>query len=495
MGMAKSITVIFLAFILLGAMASELKAEKKNTLRAVFLDEAGRPVEGVKAYIEEVQSRKREEKKSDKQGAALFKNLADGIYRVVGRKEGFAPGYRDGLRLAGDVEQKIEIALKPGDPMQKVYFEDPALQQKAYDLMIQGIEALKANRFDEAAQKLKESAEINPSNPDAYFNLAIAQIQTSRWEEAERNLARAIELQPDQQRYQEVKGLIPVLKLNAEGNQALGKRDFKTAIEKFSEMLKLQPNNPEVYYSLALAYTHDNQFDKASELIEKALAGKPNEPEFLNLKKAIEQRREAREANRYKNLFDEGNQLFQNKDYKNALEKFEAAAQLYPQDSAVWFNIAQCKIMLEDAAGAEAALNKAIELKPDEIKYKQNLAAFYLKQGKYDQGMALYEAMFKQAGQPLDDGFYRLGMEFLKSNRATEAEASFKKTLALNPNHAETLYQIGTLKYTIYLKERRAEDLAQAQDFLTRYTKVGKNNENLESARGMLAVISRMRTK
>ncbi len=288
--MARNIVVIFFAFILLGATASELKGEKKNTLRAIFLDEAGRPVEGVKAYIEEAQSRKKEEKKSDKQGVALFKNLADGIYRVVGRKEDFAPGYSDGLRLEGGVEQKIQIALKPGDPTQKVYFEDPALQQKAFDLMVEGVEALKANKFDEAAQKLKESAEINPSNPDAYFNLAIAQIQTSRWEEAEENLARAIELQPQQQRYQEVKSLIPVLKLNAEGNQALGKRDFKTAIEKFSEMLKLQPNNPEVYYSLALAYTHDNQFDKASEFIEKALAGKPNEPEFLNLKKARSER-------------------------------------------------------------------------------------------------------------------------------------------------------------------------------------------------------------
>ena len=123
---------------------------------------------------------KAREKKSDAKGKANFNKLEDGVYRVVARKEGFEPALHEFIPLKGSAQQSATVQFKPGDVKKQLYFESEALHQKSIDLLTQGTTSLQAGKFAEAEKQLRESLEINPSNPDTTRNLAIAYLQQQK---------------------------------------------------------------------------------------------------------------------------------------------------------------------------------------------------------------------------------------------------------------------------------------------------------------------------
>ena len=51
---------------------------------------------------------------------------------------------------------------------------------------------------------------------------------------------------------------------------------FDKAIEEFNKALKLNPNDPEIYYNLGLAYESKSKLDEARKMYEKAVEINPN---------------------------------------------------------------------------------------------------------------------------------------------------------------------------------------------------------------------------
>jgi len=103
-----------------------------------------------------------------------------------------------------------------------------------------------AGKLPEAEKSLTESIAINPSNPEAQFDLAITQIQLRKWDESERALKSASALlkvlktlpvpkggQPSYdallQRAEGVLAQLPAFKLRTEGDQLLADRKFDEA--------------------------------------------------------------------------------------------------------------------------------------------------------------------------------------------------------------------------------------------------------------------------
>jgi|UniRef100_A0A7V3RFS7 superkiller protein 3 len=56
------------------------------------------------------------------------------------------------------------------------------------------------------------------------------------------------------------------------GQSYLLNKEYEKAISKFSEALKINPHDPEVYYYLGLAYEHVGKLEQAKQMYEKALA-------------------------------------------------------------------------------------------------------------------------------------------------------------------------------------------------------------------------------
>ena len=85
----------------------------ENTLKVQCVDSSGNPMKDVKVVAFNRNSDKDKDKKTDARGEAEFTKLDDGVYRVWGRKEGFAPALYDlGARrqMAGSI-----FILRPMD--------------------------------------------------------------------------------------------------------------------------------------------------------------------------------------------------------------------------------------------------------------------------------------------------------------------------------------------------------------------------------------------
>jgi tetratricopeptide (TPR) repeat protein len=393
-----------------------------NSLEIKCQDSAGNPIVAATVQIQPLETLKwKGDKKSDAKGIALFNKLDDGAYRILARKEGFAPAFYEFAVMKGGSSQSVTLKLEPGDTQKKLYFEDPALGQKASDLLNDAIALLRSNKLPDAEKQLKAALDINPSNALAQFYLAIAYIQQEKWDLAEATLQSTSHLigilnslpkpkdaaQPAT--YDEIGGKtneiltqLPSMKIRSEGNKLLSERKFDLAAQKYAEVLKTQTNDPDLYYNLALAQANGHHFDEAMQSIDKAIQLneiayadlkkkigdikendkaiqlKSTENAYADLKKKIGDFQENEILNKAQGLLEKGDELAKTNDYAGAMAKYQEALKTVPnirqiQQAVVLAKIASTHAKLNHSEQAVAAWQKAIEYVYNDPVYKDAL--------------------------------------------------------------------------------------------------------------------------
>jgi tetratricopeptide (TPR) repeat protein len=468
--------------------ASVALAQAETSLTVKCVDQSGQPVKDVRVVLQPLQPPqgappKPLEGKSNKQGLADFKKIMPGFYRVIGRKQGLDPSYREPIRIAAGKGETATLNFAPGDMTKKLYFEDPAQMQQANRLFQEGLAAYQQQKFPEAAAKLSESLKIIPSNSEGYFWLGISLIQQAKWDEGKKAVEAAIAINPTESKYQEIIKMLPGLRLGAEGQEAMQKRDFKTAIVKFSEQAKLQPEVSETYYNLALSYANDGQYDKGMEAIEEALKRKPNDPGYTELKNLIPQHKEQALRQQAGQLLREGDDFFNKRDYQAALQKYEAGRLMLPKEEAVvWYAIGRCHAQLKHPEETIAAYQRAVALNPKKPEYVQSLALLLMEQKRVKEALQAYETLYQQLAEPVDEKLFELGKKLIGDSNP-EGMTVLQRVVEVNPNHAESYYEMGV--YTFY-----SPDKEKSKPFLTKYVEIGKDQKHLEDAKAFLALLN-----
>ncbi len=469
--------------------ASRALAQGTGTLVITCVDSAGQPLKDVNLTVMSLQVQKVLEAKSDKEGKAVFKKLDPGVYRVIGRRKGYDPIAREPLTVVAEKETAVTLPFQTGEVTKKLYFEDPALIQQANQLLQEGFQALQQQRFSEAAEKLEQLLRIAPGNAEARFFYGVALAQQRKWDEGEKQMRLAIEMNPNEPRYREVVERLPEFRkhdeLHEAGQRAMQNRDFKTAIAKFTELLALQPENTDVRYNLALAYANDGQYDKAIEIIDEAIRRRPQEAEYQRLKSQILEHKEYATIQKANEILAEGDQLLRDGKYQEALQKYETARQMIAREEpSIWFAMGRCYVGLQQPDKAIAAYHKAIELNPRKPEYHQALALLYLNEGRLAEALRAYTEAYAQLGEPVDERLFELGQLLIQENKLDMAAQVFERVLELNPNHAESYYELGV--YNFY-----NADKGRARTLLTKYIEIGKDPKHLEDAKNILTVMGR----
>src|SRR5689334_11156889 len=143
----------------------------------------------------------------------------------------------------------------------------------AQALYEEGLAAYKADRDEEAIEKLKQAVELAPDFPEANYRLGLAYNATKQREEAEKAFEGA------------VKAYEKVTKRDPKNSDAyyflgisyeqLGKYD--EAVKALKEAVKNSPEeNDDKYYELASAHFKIAQYDEAVRALNKVLEINPN---------------------------------------------------------------------------------------------------------------------------------------------------------------------------------------------------------------------------
>jgi tetratricopeptide (TPR) repeat protein len=124
--------------------------------------------------------------------------------------------------------------------------------------------ALDSGQFEEAATQYRRALEINPSNEDAHFGLAMAMARLGREDEAVQEYGEALRLMPN---YAEVH--------NNLGNLLAKQGKLTEAIEHFQTALKINPDYASAFNNLGTVLARQGLFDQAKESFEKAVKASP----------------------------------------------------------------------------------------------------------------------------------------------------------------------------------------------------------------------------
>ncbi len=469
---------IFFCFAAASILFSSLPVFAESTLQVKCVDSSGAPVPAVKVTIAPVKAlQKMKDKKSDDQGVAEFAKVDDGAYRVFGRKDGLMPALLEFAVLKGS-QESVTLTFTAGAD-KKLWFEDPAEEQKAKTLLQQGVETAKANKVDEGIKMLQEALAIKPSFAEALFYLGLGFIQQGKFDEAVQALDKASDIASiwltapqgsGQNPYQQIIQNVQQMKKNLPGLRAgwaLQQKNYDLAVKGFTEAIQSNPNEPDFHANLAIALAYSQKYDEALAAIDKAIQLKPSDT-YTGYKNSITAMKGKAEIDKAQAVFAEGNKLLQDGDAAGALQKLQQAKSMVAPDkqAPIWRQIGKAQARLNQPEAVDS-FKKAIELAPaDKVKdYRDSLAQYYLDEKKYDDAVNVF--IDPKSASPEKD-LTALAKD-MKDKQPKLSEAALERVLKINPENIDAAFDLGQMYYSDGKENDR-----RTKELLTKYAKKGK---------------------
>lgn len=111
---------------------------------------------------------------------------------------------------------------------------------------------------------------------------------------------------------------------------------------------------------------------------------------------AAEVQLSSEEERKFEYFFMEANRYKLKGEYDTAYEMYNHCLDINPQSASVLYEMAHFSLFLNQPGKAQAQLEKAVELDPENIWYKQTLAAYYQQKGETEKAIAVYEDIATQ---------------------------------------------------------------------------------------------------
>jgi Flp pilus assembly protein TadD len=197
-------------------------------------------------------------------GQALFTGLPAGEYTV----EVSAPGYRtvqEQAIIAADKEiEDIFVVMMPdtgGDGVSRAP-GGMVLAPKALKETEKGLQALQANKLDEAETHLKKALQMAPGFPDVNYLLGVLWMQRHDSGQARSYLEKAVQLAPKH-----------AAALLALGEVEYLQKDYPHAAESLEQSASMKPGAWRANWLGGVAYYQMGNYAKARDLAQAAVAG------------------------------------------------------------------------------------------------------------------------------------------------------------------------------------------------------------------------------
>ncbi|CAA9384461.1 MAG: hypothetical protein AVDCRST_MAG74-737 [uncultured Pyrinomonadaceae bacterium] len=322
---------------------------------------------------------------------------------------------------SGEKNKAISLII----PAKNLAKQNPAATIKFAEVLSAGV------LHKESADVLRAVVAIAPNDYDALVSLATSEIYTKDFANAKIHLQRASKIKPNSPELLYAEGLLE----SERGNQA-------QSLELLEKSLAANPDSEAVLSQFVITAMRANQAGKALRAAEKLLALKPNEPEFLYL---------------------HGAAALQNNNLRAAENSLNRFVKSRPQDSrgclALGLTFAGQTGKIEEA---RRQLKKCVETNPNNFEANYQLGLSYKTQGETEKAIEHLEATIKSAPDyalALRD----LGAIYLQSGAEAKARIALEKSAAINPNDADTHFQLTRLYNLIGEKDLAKKHLEMFQ--------------------------------
>ena len=214
-------------------------------------------------------------------------------------------------------------------------------------------------------------------------------------------------------------------------------------------------------------------------------------------KKAKEQAAAMAKNKELNDAFNAGKQAATANNWDVAIDSFQKASVVDPNQSVVWGNLADAlmsRAKTKTGADQQAdfqksgeAYQKAIALKADDAAFHNNYALVLAQQKKVDEAQA--EITKSAQLDPPNAGkyYFNLGALYVNSGNSDPASAAFKKAIELDPNYADAYYQYGlSLMGKATLNGDKMSAPPGTEEAFQKYLQLKPTGPDAEAAKAML---------
>ncbi len=284
--------------------------------------------------------------------------------------------------------------------------------------------------YDEAAKLYKKCIELNPNDAAAMFELAKISLMKNNRHEALIYARQATKIDSGNKFY-----------LLLYGSLLQSFEQYDAAVDVFKRVLELNPNNPDYYNRLAIAYIYADKIDKAIETFDK-LEEKIGITEEVSMKK--------------KELY------LQEKKPEKAIAEIEKLIEHYPKEVKYWGVIAELYMSAGMDDKALEAYRKIEELDPDDPYIHVSLADYYKKNRDFEKAFEELKKGFSNKNLDIDTKVqillsYYTANEYYEDNK-DEAFQLAEILIKVHPDDPKAWSIYGDLLY----QDNRFEDARMA---------------------------------
>lgn len=153
-------------------------------------------------------------------------------------------------------------------------------------------------------------------------------------------------------------------------------------------------------------------------------------------------------------IFKDDSELFYNigiiyeklKDLKKAKESYETAIQLSPNDVDAYYNLGLVYTDLGEQEKAIECFETVLDADNDDSNTYFNIGICYFKQGKFDSAKYYFQRTLDLNDEDLYAHFY-MGNIFVQEGDNVNARQEFMKVLAISPDYSWAYYNIAVLDF------------------------------------------------
>jgi tetratricopeptide (TPR) repeat protein len=223
---------------------------------------------------------------------------------------------------------------------------------------------------------------------------------------------------------------------------------------------------------------------------EKALAENPE------LQKQVkEQEKEQKEFSNLKQFFEQGQTLYNSKQYTEAAAVFEQALPLAKGGNlpVVLARLAECYHKARQFDKAVEDFQKAIAANPSDATLYNNLGGVYADMGKTAEAAAEFQKAAETDPAQASRYYYNYGAVMYNTGKMDEAAAAFKKATEIDANYADAYFMQGRAlmgKLTLDPKTGKVIAPPGTTEALEAYLKLEPQGKYAADAQGMLQTIT-----
>jgi tetratricopeptide (TPR) repeat protein len=270
---------------------------------------------------------------------------------------------------------------------------------------------MKTGNYPPAIEAFKNSLQNNKS-VKTYIALGDAYLKSGNMNEAE----------------DQYKAAIAADSTTLEGNLKLAQayyldKKYVLAVSYYNECLKLEKNNPDVLYGMALAREGNGELDTALRTIETAVHQSPDNPAFMTLN---------------------GRLLRKKKDYKNAAAILSGAVAKFPSYAPLHTEYAVVLGKEGDYDNAIRQLNTAMSISPVSADNNAYMADMLERESKHTQAEK-YALKALSIDNTLPYAYEVLGDIYFGEHKLSDSIKAYNSSIAMKPYEARVFYKLANV--------------------------------------------------